>query len=559
MPEMNRKSLDEDSSTKETGLILAIVVSHLDPDYMGSLQVEKLRQVGNDAKRTGQLASVKYISPFLGITNFDSNSRENVYEGTQKSYGMWMVPPDIGTVVVCAFIEGDPARGYYLGCIQQKDMNFMIPGYAATSFHTTGIEKRVPVAEFNKKADIQIKKDTTQIEKPPHPYFTEVYKNQGLLRDDIRGITTSSARREWPSSVFGISTPGPVDKDGPMHRYGKKEYEVTNLPFSRLGGSSFVMDDGDDKFLRIKSASEGPPEYAAVEDGDTDGNRKLLHNELIRIRTRTGHQILMHNTEDLIYIGNAKGTAWIELTSDGKMDIYCEDSISVHTKNDLNFYADRDINMEAGRNFNIKVAEEMHTNVLKDHILIVDENQKIHIKKDVDITYDKTFQHKIKEDVNIQFDSKYLHKVGSDYDFNAGGHIYMTSGGSNETNAGGGIIESAPVIHMNGPTAATAAMASEAELPKVLKTHSVPDENGSTLFNTIMRRVPTHEPWPHHENLDPEQFKSDKTNRDVDERYEDNSESILLVDKDLPKYWPGWPPSKHKYTTKYDTFSKVKK
>ena len=87
----------------------------------------------------------------------------------------------------------------------------------------------------------------------------------------------------------------------------------------------------------------------------------------------------------------------------------------------------------------------------------------------------------------------------------------------------------------------------------------MPDENGSTLFNTIMRRVPTHEPWPHHENLDPEQFKSDKTNRDVDERYEDNSESILLVDKDLPKYWPGWPPSKHKYTTKYDTFSKVKK
>ena len=559
MPEMNRKSLDEDSSTKETGLILAVVVSHLDPDYMGSLQVEKLRQVGNDAKRTGQLASVKYISPFLGITNFDSNSKENVYEGTQKSYGMWMVPPDIGTVVVCVFVEGDPARGYYLGCIQQKDMNFMIPGYAATSFHTTGIEKRVPVAEFNKKADIQIKKDTTQIEKPPHPYFTEVYKNQGLLRDDIRGITTSSARREWPSSVFGISTPGPVDKDGPMHRYGKKEYEVTNLPFSRLGGSSFVMDDGDDKFLRIKSASEGPPEYAAVEDGDTDGNRKLLHNELIRIRTRTGHQILMHNTEDLIYIGNAKGTAWIELTSDGKMDIYCEDSISVHKKNDLNFYADRDINMEAGRNFNIKVAEEMHTNVLKDHILIVDENQKIHIKKDVDITYDKTFQHKIKEDVNIQFDSKYLHKVGSDYDFNAGGHIYMTSGGSNETNAGGGIIESAPVIHMNGPTAATAAMASEAELPKVLKTHSVPDENGSTLFNTIMRRVPTHEPWPHHENLDPEQFKSDKTNRDVDERYEDNSESILLVDKDLPIFWPGWPPSKHKYTTKYDTFSKVKK
>ena len=72
------------------------------------------------------------------------------------------------------------------------------------------------------------------------------------------------------------------------------------------------------------------------------------------MRTRTGHQILLHNSEDLIYIGNAKGTAWIELTSNGKIDIYAADSISVHTKADMNFYADRDINMEAGRNVNIR-------------------------------------------------------------------------------------------------------------------------------------------------------------------------------------------------------------
>ena len=72
----------------------------------------------------------------------------------------------------------------------------------------------------------------------------------------------------------------------------------------------------------------------------------------IRLRTRTGHQILMHNTEDLIYVGNAKGTAWIELSSNGKIDIYARDSISVHTENDLNFTADRDINFQAGREFN---------------------------------------------------------------------------------------------------------------------------------------------------------------------------------------------------------------
>ncbi|NBU68198.1 MAG: hypothetical protein EBS49_00965 [Verrucomicrobia bacterium] len=277
------------------------------------------------------------------------------------------------------------------------------------------------------------------------------------------------------------------------------------------------MDDGDDKFLRRKNASEGPPDYAAVEDDELDGDKKILHNELIRIRTRTGHQILLHNSEDLIYIGNARGTAWIELSSDGKMDIFTEDSVNVHAKNDFNLYADRDINMEAGRNFNIKVKEEMHTHVLKDSILIVEENQKIHIKKDVDITYDMTFQH------------------------------YMTSGGSNETQAGGNIIETAPQIHMNGPRAATAAIASQAELPQILKTHSVPDQEGSELFQTIMRRVPIKEPWCHHENLDPVEFKPDKTDRDIDGRYEGNSESILKV----PDFFK-------QYTTKYDTFNKVK-
>jgi hypothetical protein len=526
MSELNRSSLDYVGQTKEDGLILAVVVSHLDPNYMGALQVEKLREVGNDRERTGQLATVQYCSPFIGSTSEIFNNKTNDYNGTQKSYGFWMVPPDVGTTVVCFFVDGDPSRGYYLGSIQTKDANFMIPGMASTIYHEDGIEERVPVAEYNKKADLLICQDTTRIKKPQHP-FTLTLQAQGLLKDDIRGITTSSARREWPSAVFGISTPGPIDKSGPIGKVGKYESKA-KMPVSRLGGSTFVMDDGDDKFIRRKNASEGPPDYAAVEDDETDGDYKIPHNELIRIRTRTGHQILLHNSEDLIYIGNARGTTWIELTSDGKMDIYCEDSINVHTKNDFNLYADRDINMEAGRNFNIKVKEEMHTQVGKDNILIIDQNQKIHIKQNKDETVD----------------GNSLYNIIGNYDTNVGGHIFETSGDNNETRSGSAIIETAPVIHMNGPEAATAALATK---PQELKTHSVPDQEGSELFKTIVRRVPIKEPWPGHENLSPEDYKPDKTDRDIDGRYEGNSESILIT----PSFFK-------KYTTKYDTFSKVK-
>jgi hypothetical protein len=327
MPIEERKGTNY--SLPSPGPYLAKIVSHLDPTYMGTLEVQLMHESGNDTDSTGQLHQVKYLSPFAGQTSIRHiDDGDEDYNNTQKSYGMWMIPPDIGGIVVVMFIDGDPRKGYWIGCAQDQYMNFMMPGYAATSFATSkNTEKsRVPVAEYNKlKNDSTV--DPTKFKKPATP-FEKTLDTQGLLEDDIRGITTSSARREIPSAVFGISTPGPVDKQGKRGKIGKKESPIDQAYISRLGGSSFVMDDGDDKFIRKQKPTDGPPEYAAVEQGETDGQKDIPHNEVIRIRTRTGHQILLHNSEDLIFIGNARGTAWIELTSDGKMDIYTEDSIT---------------------------------------------------------------------------------------------------------------------------------------------------------------------------------------------------------------------------------------
>ena len=590
MGDYNPTNSTIDQPTGPSGPFLAKVVSHLDATYMGMLEVQILRDVGNSDSE-GQIFPAKYMSPFFGKTDVKFNGKDNDYNNTQKSYGFWAVPPDIGSTVIVIFIEGNSKRAYWIGCVQDDAMDFMIPGYAATENNVEngldtpyGHAKRVPVAEYNKNyPGNNSTVDKTKIKKPTHP-FAQLLADQGLLLDDVRGITTSSARRETPSMVFGISTPGPLDKNGQTGPYGKIEHQVKNAPVSRLGGSSFVMDDGDDKYLRRKSPSDDGPDYAAVEENELDGDVTRPNNELIRLRTRTGHQILLHTSEDLIYITNSRGTAWIELTSDGKMDVYAEDSISMHTEQDFNFYAGRDINMEAGRNFNIKVTEEMHTHVLKDHILIVDENQKIHIKQDVDKTYDQNYKHLVKQDVNKVYDQNFLHHVvgnidikvdggtttsidgdssstngGSvitsmdgSYDLNVGSHIFHTSGGSNETNAGGNIVETAPAIHMNGPGAATAATGSaaaaaeEAELPKILKTSSVPaPPKGAEFVKSIMRRVPTTEPYPQHENADPVKYKPDLTDRDIDGRYEGNSSSMAKP----ASHWK-------KYSTTPDTFTR---
>jgi len=556
---------------------------------MGILEVQLLRPVGGNTAET-KTFQARYMSPFYGVTSADyligkpGETGSDTYDNTQKSYGMWMVPPDVGTLVVIIFIDGAADKAFWIGCVADEGMNFMVPGLAATQKVVEDVDPdkadrlgRVPVAEYNKAVNNTDDSDITQGLKPRHP-FTDVLSKQGLLFDDIRGITSSSARREVPSMVFGISTPGPVDKNGPKGKIGNLESKVDTF-VSRLGGTTFVMDDGDNRFLRKTNASEGPPEYASVEDQETDGDVTLPHNELFRIRTRTGHQILFHNTEDLIYITNARGTSWIELTSDGKIDIYAQDSISVHTQNDLNFYADRDINLEAGRNINIKANEEMHTHVLKDHILIVDENQKIHVKMDVDKTYEQNYTHHVKRDVNKLYDTNYLqhvlgdadkvfdgayqHKVGGSFDFNIGGHNFQTSGENMEVKAANTTI-SGGNINFNGPAASTASEASEASkagLPQRLKLHKLSVETGeyddTQIPPTIMRRVITTEPYVYHENIDPLKVKIAETDRDIDGRYENTDEDQLSDQSDFSETMLAPPDLWQNYTTNIDTFKTV--
>ena len=358
----DQTKISAQGSEPRPGPFLARVISHMDSTYMGMLQVELLRPTGNTGD-SGQLHQVKYMSPFYGVTSADFVREDpDNYNNTQKSYGFWAVPPDVGTTVVVIFIDGDPKRGYWMGCIQDESMNFMVPGIAATQNSVEGGD-RVPVAEYNKKINTGAPTDASKNKKPKHP-LADVLETQGLLKDDIRGITTSSARRDIPSMVFGISTPGPIDKrpGSPRGAIGKEDYKIPNAFVGRLGGSTFVMDDGDDKFVRKTKASEGPPEYASILQGET-GDPTIPHNELVRIRTRTGHQILLHNSEDLIYIGNARGTTWIELTSNGKIDIYAADDISMHTAGNFNVTADKDINLTStGGNVNIKSSGNANIN-----------------------------------------------------------------------------------------------------------------------------------------------------------------------------------------------------
>ena len=465
------------------GPYLGIVTNHLDTSYMGSLEVMLIRGTTGNIEQSGATVIVQYLSPFYGVTSsaYEGTNSAN-WQDVQKSYGFWAVPPDIGTTVMCMFLDGDINSGYWIGCVPDRYQNHMVPGMAASKFveMTPEQEKKygtryVPVAEFLKRSQkLQGGSAPDAIGKPVHP-FADRLLAQGLLLDTARGVTSSSARREVPSSVFGISTPGPVDNSTNARKAQIGYASKIVAPVSRLGGSTFVMDDGD----------------------------KLGNNELVRIRTRTGHQILLHNSKDLIYIANSQGTAWIELTSMGKIDVFAQDSVSIHTENDFNFRADRDINFEAGRNINMNANGGIEINCVDRFYLLGNKDAKIQFSGNYNVGAGKA--------IRLQ--------SGDTFNMAAGAAMRMSAANPISIGSGDKVIISGTQVGLNTWVPGTPEVA---DPPTQLEKFSLPNRSSATGWGggnfykagnitSIMQRVPTHEPWDHHESINPGNFTPDRT------------------------------------------------
>ena len=230
----------------DPGPFIGIVKNNIDPTRSGSLMVW-IPELSGGADDQSSWRAVSYASPFYGETSYSVRDKSQNFDGgSPHSYGMWMVPPDVGVKVLCMFVNGDPARGYWFACVPNWQNMHMIPGISSGSFHGQGPEPLVnynsddpaaagKVGDFYKLANVT---DNT------HTYQLQTWQRQGLLGDPVRGPGTSSAFRETPSRVFGISTPGPeiAIPNGP----DPNAAELADLNIrSRQGGHQFVMDDGD--------------------------------------------------------------------------------------------------------------------------------------------------------------------------------------------------------------------------------------------------------------------------------------------------------------------------
>lgn len=326
--------------------VIGVVRDNIDPTRSGRIKVSLAQpNSSSNPDDSANWISVSYLSTFFGkVEPTAGQDGSGTYKTNPSSYGQWQAPPDIGTQVVCIFVNGDQNYGFYIGAIPESESLQMVPAIGASENVVTnpneansyGGAVRLPVTNMNTND----KKTTNSARyldtaRPVHSYSAAIMMQQGIIRDPIRGPISSSASREPASRVgWGVSTPG-----RPIYEGG---YDDTTLPatlqqdnpqglrvLARRGGHSIVMDDGD----------------------------IIGRDQLIRIRTALGHQILMSDDGQTLMILHSNGQSYVELGKEGTIDMYSTNSVNVRTQGDLNFHADRDINFHAVGNINAQAKQ----------------------------------------------------------------------------------------------------------------------------------------------------------------------------------------------------------
>lgn len=334
--------------------VIGVVKNIIDPTRGGRIQVYIADFGSTDPNDSNSWTTVGYMSPFFGATlPTGSTTGDGTYLENPSSYGMWYSPPDIGSSVICIFVNGDINYGYWIGCIPKPEILQMVPAIGSSAnvimnggeAQSYGGATVLPVTNINTNNNaVNNSSKFLDAAKPVHSYQSSIYSQQGLIRDPLRGPITSSALRESPSRVgWGVSTPG-----RPIYQGG---YTDSTIKKAALEGA-------DAKQLKIISRRGG--HTIVMDDGDVNGK-----DQLIRLRTALGHQILMSDDGQTLFIVHSNGQSYIELGKEGTIDLYSTNSVNVRTQGDLNLHADNNININAKKDINM-AATNINMNSEKD-------------------------------------------------------------------------------------------------------------------------------------------------------------------------------------------------
>lgn len=414
---------------------IGTVVDTNDPQQMGRVRVVCAQWGDSWSDIVEDLPWAIYVSPFGGQMQVGTRGPGIQQSEGGLAYGMWAIPK-VGAQVMVLCIDGNPSARAYFGCIYDQFTPHTMPHGRFMYDDHPGLEKAdgapTPFGPY------------TSSEKYVQPLAANMSRAFGMNGDPNFEYRTRAA--DYTVARVDVSqlsqTYSNVQDDANIEHEGWTSTQGYQSSRSDPDSPSTLTDKNYDS--QVYSFTS--PGFHALSMDDRQENCR------VRLRTTSGHQIILDDTNERIYIATAQGNNWIELDQEGNIDIYTANKLSVHATKEINFTSDDTIRMYA------KKGIHMHS----------DDEVRIEAKKDIHIKTAQSIRTKADSDIYTEAAKTIQSKSGSE--------LKLTSGGGTHFNSGANLIATAPEIHLNGPAASKA---------------QSPEEQQAFWTD----RVPQHEPW----------------------------------------------------------------
>jgi len=450
-------------------LTIGIVVDSNDPQQMGRLRAICPTLGDSFDSPIGDIPWAKYISPLGGMTSTGSRGPDdNSPTDGPVSYGMWAIPK-VGARVLVSCIDSNTEHRIWLGCM-----------YGDYLPHT------MPHGRYTYQ----------DAERPNGPLSSTEEPIQPLYDNLTEAFGDRSTNFEWRSRgadnqcsyVDGAAMDRVIsflqdDRDVPYtEEDGKTGSSTQGYARSRVAPNLTSEETGKNYDSQIYSWTT--PGFHSVAMDDKPDNCRM------RFRTSSGHQILLDDTNERIYVATAEGKCWIEMDQNGNIDVHTDKRMSFHAKEDINFTTDKAFRVKAEEGIHLQTPGEFRLHVgTNSHIktendMFVETGNDTHCTVGNILYIESTSDMNLKTGAILNVESVGITNilVGAAANLTVGAALKIDTGGIVDILGGGNINLDAPEVHLNDGLA-SAGPASSAALP------TAPFE----AFWT--NRVPDHEPW----------------------------------------------------------------
>ena len=451
------------SDTTET-ITIGYVVDTNDPQQMG--RVRAVCPVWGDSYESvvEDIPWSLYITPFGGQTRVGTRGPGIQTSEGGISYGMWAIPK-VGAQVLVMCVDGDPQHRVYLGCLYDQFTPHTMPhGRWKFDDHPelekasvnpkpygpyTSLERFVePLAE-NLREAFAFKDD------PSFEWRTRAADYQ-VAAIDVRHV----------NSVYGNAPDDKQIRDGQWE--STQGYQISRInpdPTTSVSNANYDS----------MTYSWTSPGFHAISMDDRQENCR------VRFRSTAGHQIIMDDTNERIYIQTAKGNNWVEMDQAGNIDIFTTNKVNIRSQKDINLTSDETIRMHAKKGIHMYSGTEIRTQAVGDIHMKSAANIRTHADASIYTEAATDIHAKAGSNIRIQAGSSLYTEAGSAIHAKSGTTLHLTAGGSFNGSAGGEMKLTGSIIHLNGPAATPASPA----------TAQAPAEQPAMWTN----RVPAHEPY----------------------------------------------------------------